>query len=261
MQNEVTIFMPVSRDTYLDRVFHSLEVLECDSQKVSLLVLVDGDAKLFVDVRNRVEMSKFRERLCIQYKEKTKLRQFDLLARRIRISDIHNESKKYIIDCKYVFGIEDDTIVPTNALKKLLYDYMMYPYAGFIGGVEMGRWGIPYVGAWKVDDVYETTRIESLPVGDGLQQVDSSGFYCYITTRDNYMLHKYEPFDNNGLGPDVNFGIQLRREGQDNYVDWSVKCTHKNKDKDITFVNTTPRIVTMVKRDGTWRQSNHTSEA
>lgn len=258
--NEVTIFIPVSRNTYLDRLFHSLEVLECDRTKVSLLVLVDGDTKLFVETRNYVEMSKFRERLCIPYKAKDKLRQFDLLARRLRISDIHNESKKYIVDCKYVLGLEDDTICPPTTLKRLLQHYSMYPYAGFIGGVELGRWGIPYVGAWKVDDIYEPTKIESLPLGKGLQEVDSSGFYCYLTTRDNYMLHKYEPFDNNGLGPDVNFGIALRREGLSNYVDWEIKCIHKNKDKDVTFGNTTPRIVTMVKKDTSWRQSNNPTE-
>lgn len=255
--NQVTILMPVSRDDFLERIFHDLETLECKRETTNLLVVVDGDAELFVKTRNYVEMSKFSQRLCIQYKNQNKFRNYDLKARRLRISDIHNTAKKHILECDYVFGIEDDTLFPSDTLKKLLNHYFMYPHTGFIQGVEMGRWGIPYVGAWKADDVYDPNSIHSLmPTDKVVTEIDAGGFYCYLTTRDNYMMHHYKPFGNNDLGPDMDFGISLRQQGLMNYADWSIKCVHKDKEKDITFVNTQPRVVTMIKKDNAWRQSN-----
>lgn len=252
--------MPVSRPDFLEKVFHNLEMLECDRRNTNLLVIVDGDAKLFVDVRNRVEMSKFNQRLCVQYQSKVKKMQYDLKVRRNRISDIHNTFKKYMAGdfgaIDFVMGIEDDTLIPLDALKKLKQDYSIHPFAGFIEAVELGRWGIPYVGAWKVDDIYTPTKIESLMPSSGLTQVDAGGFYCFMTTIDNYMMHHYKPFGNNDLGPDMEFGIALRQQGLENYIDWSINCIHKSKEGDISLGNTQPRIVTFIKKDEQWRHFN-----
>ena len=63
------------------------------------------------------------------------------LPRRRRIAAIHNEIHKLIKPCEYVFLIEDDGALPPDALSRLLADYKAHPYAGFIEGVELGRWG------------------------------------------------------------------------------------------------------------------------
>lgn len=256
MNNEVTIVIPISRFDYLDKLFTSLEFLECDRRFTNLLTLVDGDSNLYVNVRNRTDKTKFANRLCVQFTSSQSLKQYDILRRRTRISEIHNKAKSLIGTSKYVLGIEDDTIVPSNALVQLVRDYAMYPYAGFIQGAELGRWGIPYVGAWTLDDVYSPTKIESLLVGDGIQEIDAGGFYCFLTQTQTYKLHEFKSFDGNLLGPDVDFGVELRRQGVINYVDWSIKCTHKSLDKDIKFSNTDAKIVSFIKRDGGWRQSN-----
>lgn len=257
--NTITIFMPVSRATYLDRIFAALELMECDAEYTNLLVIVDGDAKLFVDVRNRVEMSRFANRLCLQFKSKHVLRQFSIQERRLRISDIHNMAKENIQPCDYVFGIEDDTIIPTDALKKLMRAYGQYPFAGFIEGIEMGRWGIPYIGAWTVDDIYSPTKIQSTPLKKGIQEIDSGGFYCFITKYDLYKNHMFKPYGENGsndLGPDVDYGLALRQIGLLNYADYSIQCAHMKKDEMLTFKNTDPRIVTFTKKENRWRQMN-----
>jgi hypothetical protein len=44
---------------------------------------------------------------------------------------------------QYVFLIEDDGVLPPDALSRLLADYKAHPYALFIEGVELGRWGSP----------------------------------------------------------------------------------------------------------------------
>lgn len=258
---KTVIFIPVSRDEHLDRLFHSLEVLECDVTQTTLLTYVDGDAQLFVKTRNFTEMSKFAQRLCVQ-RPAGQPAIPGLHDRRRRISVIKNESKALMPACDYVFGIEDDTIVPPDALQRLLDDYISYPFAGFIEGVELGRWGIPYVGAWHADDVYEPTHISSLmptwDVHDGIgriEEIDAGGFYCYITRYEHYMAQEYAPFGDNDLGPDVNWGLNLRKDGYKNYIDWSVNCEHRLRGgTGISLGMTQPREAGMILIDDQWKQ-------
>lgn len=245
--------MPVSREDHIDRVFHALEMLECDQAATSLFVYVDGDAALFVKTRNLVEQSKFDQRLCVQRPQTTKPKLYNIMSRRARIAAVHTEAKQYITGCEYVLLTEDDTVIPSHGLKQLLADYAAVPYAGFISGVELGRWGIPHVGAWAVDDPYEPSRIESPLPRVGLETVDAAGLYCCLTKADRYLKHEFKPFGET-LGPDFNYGISLRQEGFKNYVDWSVKCEHRTQDKSLTFSNTQPVRFTMTKERNRWRQ-------
>jgi len=254
--DRVTIILPVSRKEYIHQVFASLEMLECDRERTNLLVIVDGKPDLFVEARNFCEGSKFDQKLCLEFKSKHVLRHFDIPGRRMRISDIHNFAKQHIINCDYVFGVEDDTIIPPHALKNLKRTFGLNPFAGFVSGIELGRWGIPHVGAWRVDDVYQVDRIESIDVGEGIEEVDAGGFYCFITKADYYKNHDFKPFERNALGPDFDFGIELRRAGHVNLVDWSVQCTHKTKDQDIRVFNTEVRKVIFERNDtGRFRQT------
>lgn len=253
----VVIFLPISREEHLDRLFVSLEALECDMESTSLLTYVDGNRSLCDRVEQLTDASKFRSRRCVRRKFEKPTN--GLQSRRKRIAAIKNESKAFIGECDYVFGIEDDTIVPPHALVKLLQDYAAHPYAGFIEGVELGRWGVPYVGAWRTDDVYEPTKIESVMPGDAaaaVEEIDAGGFYCYITKREHYMMHEYKPFGRNDLGPDVNYGIYLRQQGFKNYIDWLVNCEHRMRNgAGITPLSTRPHQVAMVKDDeGNWIQ-------
>lgn len=265
MKDKVTILLPVSRPDNLDKIFALLELLDCKREHTNLLVIVDGPNDLFLRCRNFVEMSKFAERLCVQFTSKFKLKHFDLQARRLRISDIHNLATTLIVDCDYVFGLEDDTIFPTTVLKRLLQDYQVYPYAGMIEGVQIARHGIPHVGAWKFDDIYHPTEVTSLKnktvnmmQQKQLEEIDAGGLYCFLTTRENYVTHEFQPFGRaNVLGPDVDFGLMLRRAGYLNYIDWSIPTVHKSKNKDIDPLTAESRIVVVRKTDTTWRQQNH----
>lgn len=156
-----TIILPISREQHLLKVFASLELLECDRERTSLLAFVDGEADLYMTARNLVEQSKFAKRLCFQGNISGERREFSINTRRRRIAAIHNEIQKLIKPCEYVFLIEDDGVLPSDALSRLSADYQAHPFAGFIEGVELGRWGIPHVGAWQADDVYDMKRLES----------------------------------------------------------------------------------------------------
>lgn len=257
--DSTTIILPISRADYLEGLFARLEDLQCDQEKTNLLCIVDGNPNLFVNVRNRVDQSKFKEKLCVKLSSKKKLKHYSYLERRVKISEIHNEFKKYIKNCRYVFGLEDDTFIQPSTLKKLLKNYYMYPHAGFIQGVQLGRWGIPYIGAWKIDDIYNPKKIKSISYSNSkkdLESIDAGGFYCFITKAEIYMAHDFKPFGNNDMGPDFNYGIELRKMGYDNFIDWSISTIHKTPKGDISLFNTEVRDVAFVKKENRWRQSS-----
>jgi hypothetical protein len=173
--------------------------------------------------------------------------------RRRRIAAIKNETKQYIEACDYVMGLEDDSIPRPDALEKLLRAYSLFPFAGFISGVQLGRWGITHVGAWSCDDVYERRQIRSLTSAEGIQEVDATGWYCYLTKRATYMKFEYAPFDRCQLGPDVQWGLDLRRDGLKNYVCWDVPVEHRQTNCEVLMPGRTPeqRII-LSKRQDQW---------
>lgn len=250
-----TILILISRPHFLDLVFAGLEMLECDPETTNLLGIVDGDQHLYLTAHTKITNAKFNQKLCVQYKTSDKMKNYDMAHRRRRIANIHNFAKNYIKDTKYIFGIEDDTTFAPNALVKLQHDMNMNPFAGLIQGYQIGRWGIPYYGVWQADDIYEPKRMESMPKGDGIQTCDAGGFYCFITRAENYMAVDHQPFENNGLGPDVNYGMELRRQGYMNYTDWNIGCNHHTKDGIIRPSAETEQV-TFVKVDNRWRQQH-----
>jgi len=229
----VTIILPVSRDMYLKRVFAQLELLQCDRTQVNLLCFVDGPLNLFEKARNFTVNSKFNEKLCV-YRRRGEGSVGSIKRRRQRIADIHNELKVLIKNAEYIFLIEDDTIVPTNALAKLLHHYLTMPSMGIVSGIQIGRWGFDHIGAWLVDDIYSPNAITSVKLEEGLQQVDATGLYCCLTRAEHYLRFNFEPFMN-ALGPDVAFGVYLRQQGYLNYVDYSIKCDHITAKEKISF--------------------------
>jgi hypothetical protein len=252
------------------RVFASLELLECDRERTGLFVYVDGDDELFATVSNLVEQAKFAERLCIQGDIPGERREFSINTRRRRIALIHNEIHKLIKPCEYVFLIEDDGILPTDALSRLQYDYLAHPYAGFIEGVELGRWGIPMVGAWRADDVYEPSVIETvLPARPELlndagtafgaapdrviEEIDAGGLYACLARYRHYVDHELQPYDGCAFGPDVEWGIALRQQGYRNYIDWSVAVEHCRSDGSIIHPrSSTPAQMRFTRDNGFW---------
>jgi len=249
---QTTILLLISRAEYLDEMFECLDKLKCDVSEMALLCIVNGEADLFVKARNLCEMSKFSERLCIQERPLTKIRQYDIGGRRKRISRLHNVAREHV-NSQYVFGIEDDTIVPFYALEMLGQYYT--DEVGMIEGVEMGRWGVPYIGAWKADSIEQPTELVSLPMSEGLVEIDAGGFYCFLTRSEFYKAHHFKPFDNNGLGPDVDFSMALRQRGMKNYALFDVECIHKGTTADVIFGVTEPRQIKMFKKGNQWRQN------
>lgn len=249
----VTIVLPVSRDNYLKRVFINLEFLECDRENTNLLVYIDGDEKLYETARRYTVNSKFTQKLCV-FRAKGLSNAGSIVRRRHRIAAIHNELKTILNPCEFVFLLEDDTLIPNNTFLKLQKHYRSNPYAGFISGVEIGRWGLSYIGGWTVDDPYNINSICSIQDGNDFSPVDASGIYCLMTTYANYRSHDFKPYDNI-LGPDFDFGISMRQAGYKNYIDKSIKCTHMTQKEDITFQNQSIVQIKYIRENDKWAQT------
>ncbi len=231
----ITIVIPISRKDYLDRLFESLDALVIEGHEVNLLTYCDGDYSVFEKARNLTMLSKFRDRLCVERRKGTP-GSSNFKLRRQRIADIHNEIKGLINSTDYIFLIEDDTLVPANALIRLMKHYKDYPDAGVISGIQVGRWGFKMLGAWRVNQLQNPTKIYSIRKNTGIQDIDAAGFYCCLMKVGSYTSHDFKPYQDI-LGPDFDFGLSLRQRGKRNYVDHDIECIHMTKKGDITFDN------------------------
>ena len=251
----VTIILLVSRHDYLEKVLTGLELMRCDVEKTNILCVVDGDENLYLKTRNHVNGMKFNERLVIRADVNEPPSRLDIQNRRKHIAALHNQAGNLIsLNTEWVFSVEDDTTFGRDALEKLLTVTRDYPAIGFVEGVELGRWGVPYVGAWRVNDIYNTTEIKSVEKSEGIEKIDAGGLYCALIRADLYRNHEFH--SDNGLGPDVNFGLELRQNGHDNFIHWGVPCKHYNsvmgKELVITPKEDT-KVVTMTKKsDSKW---------
>lgn len=227
----VTIILTVSRGEFLNRVITALELLECDQSQVNILCVVDGNDELFIRTRNQISDMKYRERLTVKFPAEGSPSRYSIPERRKRIAAIHNYARTMIgDDTEYVLLVEDDTTFGRFALKKLMKIAVSSRAVGFVEGVELGRWGVPYVGAWEVDDLYDPKVLKSIeninPVHANQEpsQIDAGGLYCTLARADLYKQHTF--IGDNGLGPDINFGLENRQLGFQGYIAWNVPCRH-----------------------------------
>lgn len=220
---KITAILPVSRTQYLDRVIESL--LNQTVVPRNLVVVFDGIDSEYLSVRNRIVQLEGINTVCVVSRNDSIAH--SISERRMHIVNVHNQMREIIADCDWVFSIEDDGILPPDALEKLIKNTTKYDNVGMVTGVELGRWGIRYVGAWRVDNVFEPKNVKSLEnkaTEGGVEELDGSGLYCALIRADCYKSHEF--FTNNGLGPDVNMGLYVRQQGFNNYIDWSIHVTH-----------------------------------
>lgn len=268
----ITIVLPISRRDYLKPVFDSLTALDKPSD-TELIILIDGDKELEKAVDRRLDALSFNRIQVIKFGEGAPL---DRNERRYRISEIHNKLKHCLPDedkCEYVFAIEDDTVYSPDTLTKLARGFSNSDCA-FVEGVELGRWNTPYVGAWFFDNLSDPKKVTSvrapaydmadpnwvidnahLLANDNLEEIDAGGLYCALIDADLYRMHYFEPLDKqgkNGLGCDVNFGLNLRQQDYKCYIDWSIECDHIGDKGSVNLGNTTPVQVVFTKNNKGW---------
>lgn len=248
----LSIVVTISRPENIPLVVENLRSLNCNPYAVELVVGIDNNGinameleKLFAPLQEWKNITVFNTKL-------RPSRKFDMHTRRKRIASLRNMTKEDISASDFVFSFEDDTVLPTNmnVLMRFVEVWKDLDNPGMIEGVQVGRWGQPYVGAWQVDDISNPSQYMSM--SRGLYEIDmihAGGFYCYLTTTKLYKEIAYAATE--PMGPDVDFGLQLSRMGYTNYIDWSVVCGHRIKDQTLY-----PTEVVVIKRQferGRWR--------
>lgn len=255
----ITAILPVSRMQYLDRVIESL--LAQTHKPNNLLVVYDGHHSDYVEARNKIVGLDFES---VRFVESTSLTlAFSIPDRRRHIVNIHNQIRTLIGDTDYIFSIEDDGILPSDALERLVKTVTKNIDTGMVTGVEVGRWGVPYIGAWTVDDIADTKVITSLTsrVSENptvVEPIDACGLYCALIRADLYKEHEF--YTENGLGPDVNLGLFMRNKGFNNYIDWGLPVTHLTRnygeDLELTPFGQTRIVKLRLLSGSTWQASN-----
>lgn len=253
----ITTILPISRTQYLDRVIESL--LNQTHKPQNLIAIFDGHENQFVEARNKIVGLNFEY---VHFVQSTNIAPAQSIPdRRRHIANVHNQFRELMADTDWIFSIEDDGILPTDALSRLINVVNNYEKVGIVTGVELGRWGVPYVGAWKVDDIHDVKLVTSIenrtlqipPV----EEIDACGLYCALIRADAYKQHIF--LAKNGLGPDVNLGLDLRRGGFNNYIDWGIPVTHltdrAGREMEILATDPSPIVKLRLLSGNTWQSS------
>lgn len=248
---KITTILPVSRTRYLDRVMESVNNQTYPVE--NLIVVFDGSDEDFLEVRNKLVSSFIGNLLCV--KSNNAKPAFSIRERRNNIVNIHNQIRELVTESDYVFSIEDDGILPPDALEKLVS--IAGVDVGVITGVEIGRWGVPYIGAWNVDDMHDTKLILSVEnktsIG-GVEEIDACGLYCALINAEYYKNHKF--FTDNGIGPDVNMCLFMKQHGLMNLIDWSIHVTHLTNRGGVEmeiYATDKTKDLEMRLEDGVWK--------
>ena len=53
----------------------------------------------------------------------------------------------------------------------------------------------------------------------------------------------------------MEFGLDMRREGRRNYIDWAVQCEHRDGDRIVTIATSEPMRARVYKSGNEWKLS------
>lgn len=225
---KISLVVPITRWWALNQLFNCLNRIETNEYFggfTERIFYIDTDdlrtiegVKNYADDNDKIIISGNPEPSSVRITE-----------RRNRITTMRNETRKLVDGTTdYVISIEDDTIIPSDAIIKLTDMARKNTDLGIGSGVQVGRWKAKMIGIWKVDDVENPTKYITLPNTpyDYIEEIDATGMFCYITPTPLYKEMEY--YWENPTGPDVAYGLELRRRGYKNIVDWSLVCGHND---------------------------------
>jgi len=117
------------------------------------------------------------------------------------------------------FQLEDDTIAPPDAYKRLTKTFYKKPNSAMVIGIETGRGAVPWnpvrlgVHMCKVENNTFLWRHSLSPFTRGIKKVDCCGVYCFIV--DTKIFH--DAFDEYDPGK-----MKIPFFGMDNYLTWKI---------------------------------------
>lgn len=256
----ITIVCPFTRVWAIERWVDNLKSLNLDWSLVNLCVVIDCDEpRISYHLRKMDDKLKFRSFQIAMNRdhEPTEVR---VNVRRQRIAEVMNQLKEMVkkTDGDIVVGFEDDTVFEDLDLRKLYLPLLADDSIGFVEGVQSGRWGVKMVGAWSVDDLVNPTIVETLFLGSGYEEIDGGGLYGYACLTELFLAHTFK-WDDEPYGPDVDFGLFIRRKGYKCLVDWDTKFLHNDHNVLIRPENIIK--IRYTKINDNWIRSDHEDTA
>lgn len=239
---KVCIVVPVTREWGVDVMVDNLARLLYSNYEVSLLVYVDSNDPQLMAKVEAANYPKSIHRVQFLASGNQPTMENKVAYRRNRIVAMKQDTAKHLHDCDFVFSFEDDTVLPENALVTLVDLVKDNPNIGFAQGIQCGRWDLPMLGCWEVDNVYSPTSIKTVTLKEGQHKMDAGGFYCYATLGRLYREAEYSWHDE-CFGPDVMFGLGLRQKGYTLLTDYSILCGHTIVGKELRTIYPTGREI------------------
>ena len=227
---KLNIILTLSRPYAIERLVSELQAL-IKPEGTSLLVMADLTPQDFITARNAFNSIEGFDEMLVQHfrppnKFGREIKEDEAVIRRVRISDIHNEAKQYLWHGDYVLVVEDDDIIPPDSLSKLLETLQSNPDAGAITGWQVSRHNFPFCGIWSIDNLERPSKISSV-LPNETDEIDACGLYFMLVKQGLYGKHHFRPMSN-FLGPDTEFGWQLRKAGHKILVNWDAPIPHIN---------------------------------
>lgn len=262
----VSLVVPITRHWTLNQLFAGIMRLEKREAIAQIVLYLDTDSN---KIRNAIddywlsELKKITADVYVHQSERPEISQIRILPRRQRVVDVQKDIKhlfkiQELKKTDYLFGVEDDTTIPPDALYKFLDIASHRPKLGFVQGVQVGRWGYKMIGAWRVNDINNPTEFVSLPntVPENkffslTEKIDGGGLYCYLTPLQHYLDHDWRL----GLEErvDMQFGLDLTAAGYECLIDWTVVCGHNDFGMVLLPDNDVVRLHYKLKADGKWQ--------
>lgn len=207
----ITLITLIKNEQQLDNFKRNLVSLESTfNLGLDILCLVN-DKNFYLKVRDYLLLAINRGECRIEYIEGENIK----------------KAKDFITDNNpYVFILDCDYILPMGGIDTLYMNYLEKPNAGFISGMALNFGNAFY---W-VEDVYDSPYfqgIENIKLKEGLVAVDVSAPRALLTK--TYLFKEVYCAENVDGAFDYSFGIKLRRQGYQNYLNTNVKLRQEIK--------------------------------
>lgn len=262
MNQTITIFMPITRAWRIPEIAKMLWNIDTGGRDCKLLICIDNSEITKQRVEDNLNKWELPFSYAIIHTNKHPVGEVNMATRRNRIKDMLEFSKPYIPDTDFVFMVEDDTEIKPDAMISLLTDYenlaAVGVKVGLIEGAQVGRHGYRMIGGWRMDDLNDPQVMETIPFTRStlLEKIDGGGLYCMLTPTKLFKAHKWQ-WHAECFSVDVMYGIELRKQGYQNFIDWSVEAGHVQKNEATLYPNENCAVVRYEKQpEGFWKLMN-----
>lgn len=260
----ITIFASFTRRWAIAGWLDNLAAVEHDPALTNLTAIVDCDEPYIANMLKQFAEKYNYRSFHVKVNEDWHPNEVRLAIRRMRVADVHNQSKDLIAktDGEIIIGLEDDTAFDRlKSFERFYRPILDDAWVGYVEGVQVGRWGANMIGAWMADDVFNPKQVKTLLPADGYQKITGGGWYGYATRRQLWLNTPYFTSPSHPWGPDLEFCFWIRRQGYKCLIDWCTIFGHRDHSKtlypDSPKIRLAQIVYTKDEQTGKWERTDH----